>query len=203
MLLAGMALPALAHTLPISYLRLVAEAEYLHLELVFNPFELSFMPDLDENRDAELNLAELGKHGQTLAERVVGALQLSAGGSVLRSETAGMDPDLSGHHVRVRAHYKLDARKLPLTVETGLPKLTSMSHLTQVTYQNGAHQQLAQLDSHSRKVTFHPNEPSPAPDVRTPPRQRAMSGHILVAGTGFLLLAGAALVWVLRKQRLR
>jgi hypothetical protein len=201
--LAMLPLPAAAHTLPISYLRLVVDADYLHLELVCNPFELTLMPEVDDNKDAELDLAELAAHGQVVADRVVAALKLTAGETALRPETAGMDPDLSGHHVRLRAHYKVDARRLPLTLESDLPALTSSSHLTQVTYVNGGYQQLAQLDPHSRKVTFQPPpEPKPAA-AQVAPRRRAGLGLALVAAAAFLVVIGAALGWVLRKQRIQ
>lgn len=191
-----------AHTLPISYLKLVPEADYLHLELVFNPFELSFMPELDDNKDAEVDPGELTKHGQMLADRMAAALKLTAGNTVLKPETAGMDPDLNGHHVRARAHYKVDARRLPLTVESDLVALTSSSHLTQVTYINGGQQQLAQLDPHSRRVTFQPAARS-QPPATIPTRHRAASGLALLAVTALFVVISAMLVWVLRKQSIR
>ena len=189
--------------MPISYLRLVADVDYLHLELVFNPFELAFMPELDDNKDAELDPNELGAHGQVLADRVAGAFKLSAGNTALRPETTGMDPDLNGHHVRLRAHYKVDARRLPLTVETELPTLTSASHLTQVTYVNGGQPQLAQLDPHSRKVTFQPPAEPKAAGSRAGLRRGAVLGLALLAVTALLVVIGAALVWGLRKQRIQ
>lgn len=198
-LVVWLAAPAAAHTLPISYLQLVADADYLHLELVFNPFELTLMPELDDNKDAELNLTELVAHGQLLADRVVAGLKLSAGGTVLRPETVGMDPDLSGHHVRVRAHYKVDARRAPLTVDSGLPALTSASHLTQVTYVSGSQKQLAQLDPHSHKVTFQPSgklQPAAAPAAR----RRGALALALVAATILFFVVGAALILALRKS---
>lgn len=183
-----LALAASAHTLPISYLRLVPDADYLHLELVFNPFELTFMSEVDENKDGELSLGELQAHGQTVADRVVGALKLSVVGRELHTETAGMDPDLNGHHVRLRAHYKVDARQVPLTVESDLISITSASHLTQVTYVNGTNTQKAQLDSQSRKVTFTP----PAGRLPVPPAARPTA----VVGLFLLLLAVLALLVV-------
>jgi hypothetical protein len=194
-------LPAVAHTLPISYLQLVPAEDYLHAELLFNPFELRFMPELDDNKDAELDLKELAAHGQMLADRVAGALKLSVGGKVLRPETVGMDPDLSGHHVRMRAHYKVDARRVPLTVETELSALTSSSHLTQVTYVNGGHQQLAQLDSQSRKVTFQPPGQGRDPMGRAGSKRGAVMGLALLAATAVLVVIGIALLWSLRMQR--
>jgi hypothetical protein len=198
--LAMLALGASAHTLPISYLRLVPDADYLHLELVFNPFELTFLSEVDENKDGELSLAELQAHGQVVADRVVGALKLSVGGRELRPETAGMDPDLSGHHVRLRAHYKVDARQQPLTVESDLAALTSASHLTQVTYANGERSQLAQLDPQSRTVTFQP--PGEQKPVASPAgsHRRAALGLMLMGATLLVVAFGVVLLWVLRKQ---
>jgi hypothetical protein len=195
------AFAAASHTLPVSYLRLVPEADYLHLELVFNPFELSFVAEVDDNKDSELDPGELEAHGQVVAERIVGALKVSVGGREVRAETSGMDPNLSGHHVRLRAHYPVDARRQPLTVESDLGSLMSASHLTQVTYANGEHAQpqLAQLDFQSRKVTFPPpGRQAAAAEVA--PSQRAESGWLLVPATLAVAIGGA---WVMlaRQQR--
>ena len=196
------ALSAAPHTLPVSYLRLVPEADYLHLELVFNPFELSFVAEVDANKDNELDPGELQAHGQVVAERIVGALKVSAGGREVRAETAGMDPNLSGHHVRLRAHYPVDARRQALTVESDLGSLMSASHLTQVTYANGegAQPQLAQLDFQSRKVTF-----APPPDQRLAVQGVARSqrpGLGWVVGTAIFLVAiGAAWLMFARRQQ--
>ena len=177
------ALGAAAHTLPVSYLRLVPDADYLHLELVFNPFELSFIAGVDDNKDGELDPGELQAHGQVVAERVVGALKIRVGGQEVRAETAGMDPDLSGHHVRLRAHYRVDARRQPLTLESELNSLMSASHLTQVTYVDGerTQPQLAQLDSQSRKVTFQPPPGSSRATPEAAPRRSVRFGWLVTA----------------------
>jgi len=191
------AIGAAAHTLPISYLHVAPDADYLHLELVFNPFELTFMSEVDDNKDAELSPAELEAHGQAVADRVVGALKLSTGGRRLLPETAGMDPALNGHHVRLRAHYKTDGRQVPLTVESDLINLTSGSHVTQVTYSNGTNTQMAQLDSHSHKVTFTPPGYKPAPS----PRRTAIVGlWLLLVAVLALLVVGAGVLLYLRRQ---
>lgn len=145
-----------AHTLPISYLRLQSDADYLHLELIFNPFELTFISEVDDNHDSELNSPELTAHGDVVAKRVVAALKVSVAGKAVTAETAGMDPEMSGHHVRLRAHYKVDARSLPLTIESELNSITSSSHLIQATYTCGGQQRLAQMDAQSPKATFQP-----------------------------------------------
>ena len=189
-----------AHTLPVSYLRLQSDSDYVHFELIFNPFELTFLPEVDDNRDGELSFAELEQHGKQLADRVVGAFQLSVGGKPLQAETAGMDPDLNGHHVRVRAHYKVDSPQLPLTLESDLIAIMSASHLTQVTYANGGSLQMAQLDSLSRKVTFTGATPKRSPTVPVTPRARAVVGWRLTLLTiSAVLLIGAGIFSFLRK----
>jgi hypothetical protein len=192
---------AAAHTLPVSYLRLVPDADYLHLELVFNPFELSFVAEVDDNKDNELDPGELQAHGQVVADRVVGALKLSVGGREVRAETAGMDPNLSGHHVRLRAHCPVDARWQPLTVESDLASLTSASHLTQVTYANGEQQQLAQLDSQSRKVTFQPPPNGKPAEPEVAPNKRAVFGWPVLLAASFLVAIGGAWLMLVRKRR--
>ena len=195
------AFAAAAHTLPVSYLRLVPDADYLHLELVLNPFELSFVAEVDDNKDSELDAAELQAHGQVVANRVVGALKLSVGGREVRAETAGMDPNLSGHHVRLRAHYPVDARWQPLTLESDLASLTSASHLTQVTYANGEQPQLAQLDPQSRKVTFQPPLKSKPAASKAAPNKRAVFGWPALLLAIFLAVIGTVWLVFVRKRR--
>ena len=196
-----LALGAGAHTLPISYLHLVPDADYLHLELVFNAFELTFMSEVDENKDGELSPAGLQAHGQMMADRVVAALKLSVAGREIHSETAGMDPDINGRQVRLRARYKVDARRLPLTLESDLHSLASTSLVTQVTYAHPSGTQAAQLDSQSRKVTFTPpREPKPAPALTFAQRRKAAVALVLelmAIPIGFFLLA---LLWLARKR---
>jgi hypothetical protein len=172
------------------------------LELVFSPFELSFMSEVDTNNDAELSPAELEALGGMVAQRVTGALALTAGGNALKPETTGMDPDLSGHHVRLRAHYKVDARRLPLTVESDLISITSGSHLTQVTYVNDSTNQMAQLDSHSRRVTFEPPPETSRFETRPPPsREQSVFSLFLLFFAVFALLAvGAGVLLYVRRQ---
>lgn len=191
-----------AHTLPISYLRLQPDTDYLHLELSFNPFELTFFSELDDNHDGELGLAELKAHGQTVANRVAGALKIVVGDNPIYAETAGMDPDLSGHHVRLRAHYKVNARQLPLTLESELNAVTSSSHLIQVTYAAEGRQQLAQLDAQSHKVTFQPLMATAPPPmvVNTVQVRGATLGALLLLAVLLLIVLVAALLLLLRKR---
>jgi hypothetical protein len=190
-----------AHTLPISYLRIQPEADYLHLELTFNAFEISFISELDDNKDGELDATELKAHGQVLADRVASALKVSVGGKPIAAETDGMDPDVTGHHVRVRAHYKVDARRLPVTVESELNAITSSSHLIQVTYSAEGRQRFAQLDMQNRKVTFQPfavaaHHPLPVKVVKV---RRVAFGAVLLLAMLLVVVTAAATMLLLRK----
>jgi hypothetical protein len=79
----------------------------------------------------------------------------------------------------------------------------SASHLTQVTYVNGGQPRLAQLDPHSRRVTFQPQAEAAAGPGRVGLRRGAVLGLALLVVTALLLVIGAALVWALRKQRVQ
>ena len=146
---------ATAHTLPVSYLRIVTNPGYVHLELIFNPFELTFISEVDGNKDGELDPGELKESGTSVARRVSAAIKLLVNDQVVAAETVGMDPDMSGHHVRLRAHFKVEARGKPVTLISDLQTVTSASHLVQVTFQDGERRELAQLDSRSRKAAFN------------------------------------------------
>jgi hypothetical protein len=188
-----------AHTLPISYLRLQAEADYLHLEFTFNAFEVSFFSELDDNHDGELDAAELKAHGQVLADRVVAALKVSVGDQLLAPETVGMDPDMAGHHVRLRAHYKLDARHVPLTLESGLDGITSSSHLIQVTYAQDGQQRLGQLDTQTRKLTFQPFVPAPKL-IKVVKLRRVAFGAVALLAVMMLVVVVGVMLLLLRRQ---
>ena len=177
----SLAFTAGAHTIPISYLRLAPQADYLHLEFVFNPFELSFISEVDDNKDGGLDPAELKAHGDAVAKRVLAALKITVSGRLVAPETAGMDPDLNGHHVRLRAHYKIDARRLPLTLESEFNSITSASHLMQVTYAAEGGRQLGQLDAQARKVTFDApgaEGERPKPEIRNPKSERSPKSEV-------------------------
>jgi hypothetical protein len=143
-----------AHTLPISYLTVVTDTDYIHLELMFNPFELSFFSELDKNKNGQLEPAELEAQKEELTKRLVGSLKLRVNGKRIQAEVSGLIPDVDSHHLTLRAHYHADARRAAVTIESTLPRITSGSHLTLVTFSRGGQPQLAQLDTQSSKVTF-------------------------------------------------
>jgi len=154
-------LNAPAHTLPISYLYIVTDVDYVHLELSFNPFELANFSDIDTNKNSRLDPAEVASQGDKISRLLLNHLALSVDGKKIVAETAGISPDADSHHATLRVHYRVKAQGATVAVESNLQKVTSSSHLTQVNFLSGGERQLAQLDSQSRKATFKPSRPKP------------------------------------------
>ncbi len=153
-MLALFGLRAPAHTLPISYVFVVTDQDYVHLELSFNPFELASFSEFDTNKNGRLDPEELISAQEKLTRQILDHLTLSADGKPAVAETAGIAPDADTHHATLRAHYPVAASRAALTLESTLQDITSSSHLSQVNFLRDGKPQLAQLDSQSRKVTF-------------------------------------------------
>ncbi len=149
------ALAARAHTLPISYLMLVPDAEYLHVELTLNPFELASFSEMDMNRNGRFDPDELEAQADKITRLLLENMTLRVDGKTILAENAGISPDADSHHATLRAHYRVDARRAALTLESTLRDITSSSHLSQVNFLRDGKPQLAQLDSQSHKATFN------------------------------------------------
>ena len=193
---------ARAHTLPISYLILAPDSDYLHLELMLNPFELNFFSEIDRNHNHRLDPAELEASRTLVAGKLVECLRLQVGNRVVSPEVFGLIADFDTHHIRLRAHYRVDARTHALTVESTLATLTSGSHVTEVTFRRPGGTQSARLDMQSPRVTFVP----PGGDLPTPPVPSAvvsvphrLPGGWPLVGLGGLGLAGG-LIWQWRTR---
>jgi hypothetical protein len=187
---------ALAHTLPISFLTVVPDTEYLHLELTFNPFELSFARELDTNHNGRIDPQEWEAQQAVVTARLLGCLKVSAGGQMLSPEIAGVTPDLDSHHATLRAHYRGDVRHLPLHIESSLAAITSGSHLTQVTVSGPEGQQRAQLDMQSTSASFtpvEPSEPAASHPIRRLPDAAWLKWLVLAGTVAGFASAGAAL----------
>lgn len=156
--------PASAHDIPVSHLHLLPGPEYVHLELVMNPFELQFFRELDTNHDHRLDRAELDGRGEHVARRILDYLHVRIGSDTLSAVVAGVTAD-SDHHVRLRAHYRADARRQHVIVASRLAALTSGSHVTEVSFGRGAAIQRARLHGRSATARF---EPAPSPQQTLP-----------------------------------
>jgi hypothetical protein len=181
-------LRATAHTLPISYVFVVTDKDYVHLELSFNPFELAGFTEFDTNKNGWLEPEELSGSQDKLTRRILDHLILSADGKPVAAETAGITPDADSHHATLRAHYRVGARRAALALESSLQDITSSSHLSQVNFLRDGKPQLAQLDSQSRKVTFS----GPARLVGDLPPQSSGPACALVNERGAMIALGSA-----------
>ena len=148
-----------AHTLPISYLFVVADVDYVHVELSFNPFELASFSEFDTNKNARLDPAEFESQGAKITKLLLENLTLRVDGKEVTAENAGLAPDGDSHHATLRAHYRVKAREAVVSLESNLQRVTSSSHLTQVHCLRGGERQLAQLDSQRHQATFQPVAP--------------------------------------------
>ncbi len=141
------------HTLPISYLTVVSDRDYIHLELTLNPFELSFISEFDENKDRLLDSAELQVADKVLAQRILQHIKLKADGREIPNELSGFSESPGDHHVTLRAHYRCGS-SATVAVESDLTSITSASHLMEVTFFKGGARQLARLDSQTKNALF-------------------------------------------------
>jgi hypothetical protein len=193
-----------AHTLPISYLTIVPDGQYLHAELTLNPFELNFLSEVDLNRDGRLDTSELAVGEKILVERVLKHLTFNSGGHPLAAETAGFSSLVDDHHLTLRVHYPVDRPDAALDIKSDLAAVTSSSHLTEVTFGKAGEQQLARLDSLTTKAVFNnPTQSEPA-ETRMPGQERAFSAFfvvLLLATIPFLGLFVALVIFVRRHLR--
>jgi hypothetical protein len=186
-------LRAMAHTLPISYVFVVTDKDYVHLELSFNPFELASFTELDANKNGRLDPEELTGSPDKLTRQILDHLILSADGTPVAAETAGISPDADSHHATLRAHYRVETRRAALTLASSLQDITSSSHLSQVNFLRDGKPQLAQLDSQSRKVTFT----APVRVVDDPAPPDCGPACAPANGRGATIALGAAFAFVL------
>ena len=184
-------LPGSGHTLPISFLRIVPDADFLHLELTFNPFELTFATELDQNKNGRIDPKEWEEQQGIVTQRILDCLKIEVDGKRVKADVSGVTPDMDSHHATLRAHYPVDARAWPVRVESALGSITSGSHLTQVTFGSEGRLQYAQLDAQSTVATFEPLNPPGSDSIRLPARATARW-----AGQGKILLPGLIIVAV-------
>lgn len=155
-----------AHTLPISDLTMVADEEYLHLELSLNPGELNFHSELAPNGPQQS-----ARNEDLIARKIIEQIRVKVGNTRASPETVGIANDDGSHHLVLRAHYPLKNSSGHLQVESHLCNVTSASHFTQVIFRKGDAIQLAQLDSQTQTADFGmlKNHAHPLPATGTAP----------------------------------
>lgn len=149
-----------AHTIPVSYLTIVPDKDFVHVELVLNPFELSFFSEIDTNRNGLLDRDELARFEEIGTRKLLEAIELRVEGKLVHAEVAGASLAVDSHHMILRAHYPVDAREVPISVSCSLAKITSGGHVTSVKYVNQGRRQSALLDTEKGLVSFKPAGPT-------------------------------------------
>lgn len=144
-----------AHDLPISNMTMVADEDFLHVELVMNSAELVFFRELDSDNNGRLEPSELQEHGEEIAGRIFDCLTIEVDGQPQEADSYGIVPELDTHHLTVRAHYAVNACEAPLLVALRLSSITNSAHTTQVTFRSPRVKQSARLNARSPQVLFN------------------------------------------------
>ncbi|MEW5978648.1 MAG: polysaccharide lyase family protein [Acidobacteriota bacterium] len=143
-----------AHTLPVSDVILAPDENYVHLELLMNPFDLAFFSEIDGNHNRLLDPAELTQHQNVLTRKVLESLRLDLNGRTLHPEVAGTSLSLSDHHLILKAHYPIVALGGRLSLHSRLNEITHAGHLTRVQLIDGSRKSSAVLDARSVAAEF-------------------------------------------------
>lgn len=152
-----------AHDLPIGSMMMVADEDFLHVELMMNSAELVFFGELDRDKDGRLAVSEVRDQGDEIARRIIDCFTIEIDGRRLEPDTYGIVPAVDTHHVTVRAHYAVDARDVPLSVTSRLWNITRGAHSTQVTFRKPGGGESARLNARSPQVVFNGSSPAIQP----------------------------------------
>lgn len=144
-----------AHDLPISNMIIVADEDFLHVELTMNSAGLVFYRELDRDNNGRLEISEVREQGEEIAGRILDCLTIEIDGRRLDADNFGIVPDVSTHHLTVRAHYAADGREVPLSIASRLSSITNGAHTTQVTFRKPGSSELARLNARSPQVLFN------------------------------------------------
>lgn len=143
-----------AHDLPVSELKLVADKDRLHLEIMLNAWELQFFNELDADKNGLLNPQELKGPEEQIARRIVESLDLRVAGAPVTADIVGIVPDYNTHHLTIRAHYPVDAAEATVEVGSRLAALTSAAHIVNVTLQRAGETERASISNSDSVARF-------------------------------------------------
>ena len=147
-----------AHNFPISEMMLVADEEYLHMEIVLNATELTFFRELDRDQNGHLNFTEVADRGEQVSRRVVDCFEIRVNGQVVEADIVGLVPNYNSHHLTIRAHYLVDATEASVEITSHLAAITHGAHLVQLVYRTPHENHRVRLNATAASVLF----PAPA-----------------------------------------
>ncbi len=184
-----------AHDLPITDMKIVAAKESMHVEIVLNSAELNFFSEIDRDKNGFLDPQELEQESLQISKLVVGCFSFQVDGQPVQAAVHGIVPTIGSHHLTIRAHYPVDARKVPVYMESRLLAITRKSHVIEVTFQRPDRRDSARLNAHDQDVLFGyeqeislPEKPSAKTDADENLRRdyRLLLGLAALLGSFFL-----------------
>jgi hypothetical protein len=146
--------PASGHDLPICDMRIVVAEKSMHVELVLNSAELNFFSEIDRDKNGFLDQQELEKESLQISKLVVDCFSFQVDGQPVQAAVHGIVPTVGSHHLTIRAHYPVDARRKTVSLESRLLAITRKSHVIEVTFQRPDRRESARLDAHDQDVLF-------------------------------------------------
>jgi hypothetical protein len=155
-MLGSLSTPGFAHTIPISVIHILPDREEVHLELIINSFELSFLSELDGNHNGYIDLEELNAKRSLLERRLLSTLRISMDGRDIQAGSMGLLLDQQNHHLIFRVHYPKKQNFESLKLVSNIEQITSKSQITQITYGVAGHQQRARLEAGANTANFGP-----------------------------------------------
>ena len=143
-----------AHDLPISRMSIVADENALHVQLLLNAEELAFFREIDTNGDGIAGLKEIEAKNSQIAKSIVNCFTFNINDLPAPEPDFGVAAELGTHHLTVRVHYAVDARRLPVHIRSTLTAVTQRAHVVEVAFQRPNLRQTATLDARDPEVRF-------------------------------------------------
>ena len=158
----GVSSKIFAHDLPVCEMSVVAAKESLHMEIVLNSSDLIFYDEIDVNRNGILDTEELDKLGHQISKMVIRSLSFHINGKPVEASTCGIVPSIDTHHLTVRAHYPIDARRKTVKIMSRLASIARNTQAIRVVFRSTASLKMARLDARNPEVQFRYQRETPS-----------------------------------------
>lgn len=143
-----------AHDIPISTIHIVPDNNEVHLQLVINSFELSFLSEVDQNHNGYVDPEELEVKRALIKRQLLSVLKISMDKRNIRAHSSGIMLNDQNHHLVFRAHYPRKQGFRSLKLVSNVEEITSRSQVTQVTFGTPGQEQMARLEGATNTATF-------------------------------------------------
>lgn len=131
--------------MPLSEVRIVADQQRLHLEIMLNAWELQFFSELDADKNGEISRQELADRAEEIARLIIDHIHVQVDDQLVVADVTGIVPVYNTHHLSFRAHYAVDATSADVKVSTELASITHAGHVVDIVFQRPHTKQQARL----------------------------------------------------------